>query len=360
MYKKIFPKDIYFVNHCLPDSNFLEPEKQLDSMSGNIGNTYIMYCISKILFGYVVNVNEIDGISNLFNTDLENIDTDYINKNYKYLIINMQDQLRRDISYYSNTDLIFKNVNNFLNKINIEIICFGLGSNCFDIKNFNNIIDELHDSQIKFIKIISNKCKNFSIRGKYTKLIMDKLNIQNYSMVGCPTFFMNSKKIIKKNIEKIVIAGTLPYINQNTGNLNIFDCEIPKNIELFYFCQDIYERDIIEKQQINKINIVFLSDLEEINFFFKDKDLTLGTRVHASIISLNNNCLAICGNGDSRAKEMCELFKIPHINDYPNKNIYEIVDEIDIKLIEDNYICLKKNHDDFLDKIIKDNDSFDY
>lgn len=116
MYKKIFPKDIYFVNHCLPDSNFLEPLKQLHSMAGNIGNTYIMYCISKILFGYIINRNEINGISNLFTEDLENIDTEYINNNYKYILINMQDQLRENISYYDNTDLRFKKVNIFLKK----------------------------------------------------------------------------------------------------------------------------------------------------------------------------------------------------------------------------------------------------
>jgi polysaccharide pyruvyl transferase WcaK-like protein len=91
--------------------------------------------------------------------------------------------------------------------------------------------------------------------------------------------------------------------------------------------------------------------MEEINNFFADKDLTISTRVHASIISLNNGCLAICENGDSRAKEMCELFKIPHTSNYPNKNIYEIIREIDLKNIENNYISLQKDHEDFLNKL---------
>ena len=319
-------------------------------MSGNVGNTYIMYGISKLLFGKVISINEIEGIPNLFDTDLTKIDTDYINNNYKYLLINMQDQLRRNISYYDNTDLIFENINKFLNKINIEILCFGLGSNCFEPDNFDNIIDELHDSQLEFIQIISRKSKNFSIRGKYTKLIMDKLNIKNYSMVGCPTFFMNNKNIIKKNtIKKMVIAGC-PYVfEQNPEDIHVCGIKIPSDIDLFYFCQDYHEMTYISKTKINNINIVFLTELEEINNFFIDKDLTFGARVHASIMSLNNNCLAICGNGDSRAREMCDLFKIPHIADYRGKNIYEILDEIDIKLIQDNFICIQKNHNDFLD-----------
>jgi len=352
MYKKIFPKDIYFVNHCLPDSNFLLPEKQLNSMSGNIGNAYIMYCISKILFGYIINCNEINGISNLFTENLENIDTEYINNNYKYLLINMQDQLRENISYYANTDLLFKKINIFLNKINIEVLCFGLGSNCFNPKNFDNIINELHDSQKEFIQIISNKSKLFSIRGKYTKKIMDELNIKNYSMVGCPTFFMNNKKLFKKDIKKIVIAGgSLEWLKQKPEEITIMGVKIPQDIELFYFCQDYGDVELINKKKINNVNIVFLTNMEEINNFFADKDLTIGTRVHASIISLNNGCLAICENGDSRAKEMCELFKIPHTSNYPNKNIYEIIREIDLKNIENNYISLQKDHEDFLNKL---------
>ena len=346
------PKNIFFINHSIPNINCKTIDEKLNSMSGNVGNTYIMYVISQLLFGYIVDVNEIDGIANLFNTDLENVDTEYINNNYKYVLINMQDQLRRDISYYSNTDLIFKNVNKFLNKINIEILCFGLGSNCFNENNFNNIVDELHDSQKEFIQIISKKSKFFSIRGKYTKIIMDKLNIKNYSMVGCPTFFKNDKNLIKKKITKLVIAGAPHIFDQNPTQITVCGVQIPSDVELFYFCQDIHEISIIDKQNINNINIVFLSKLEDINNFFKDKDLTLGSRVHASIMSLNNNCLAICGNGDSRAREMCELFKIPHIHDYPNKNFYEIIDAIDVKLINDNYISIQKDHENFLRTII--------
>ena len=352
MYKNILPKEIYFINHCIPnETNSLSIDKELDSMSGNIGNTYIMYSISLILFGYIIKFNEINGIPNLFKEDLNNIDTEYINNNYKYVLINMQDQLRREISYYGNTDLCFKNINIFLNKINIKIICFGLGSNCFEPENFNNIIDQLHDSQKEFIQILSSKSNTFSIRGKYTKEIMDKLNIKNYSMVGCPTFFINNKKIIKKDIKKIVITGEVNWINQEQEEISIMGCKIPPNVELFYFCQDYYEIELINKKKINNVNIVFLTNFEEISNFFKDKDLTFGNRVHASIMSLNNGCLAICGNNDSRAKEMCELFKIPHICNYPNKNINEIIDEIDINVIEENYISLQKCHNDFLNEL---------
>jgi hypothetical protein len=161
----------------------------------------------------------------------------------------MQDQLRTNISYYGNTDLLFKNINIFLNKINIEVICFGLGSNCFNDKNFDNIINELHDSQKEFIQIISNKSKQFSIRGKYTKKIMDKLNIKNYSIVGCPTFFMNNKKLLKKDIKKLVITGSLDWIEQKPEEITIVGVRIPQDIELFYFCQDYGDVELVKKKK---------------------------------------------------------------------------------------------------------------
>ena len=337
------PSEFYFLNSCLPYNCNTISEK-LDGTGGNNGNTYIFYCISKLLFGHTI--DKCDGIQNLFNINLENIDTDYINSNYKYILINMQDQLRRNISYYPNTDLIFSNICKFLNKLKLPLLCFGLGSNCFNYANFNNIIDELHDSQKEFIKIISNKCKYFSIRGKYTKQIMDNLNIKNYDMVGCPTFYMNdNKQITRKKPLKIVVAGLPQFVYGNVNDRKIFNLSLPINSELFYFCQDYQEISLMDKKEVNNVKIFYSIDLDEINNFFLDKDLTIGNRVHASIISMNNNILAVCGNTDSRASEMCELYKIPHIKNYKNvKNIEDLVENIDLDEINNNYRIFIKKH----------------
>jgi polysaccharide pyruvyl transferase WcaK-like protein len=113
---------------------------------------------------------------------------------------------------------------------------------------------------------------------------------------------------------------------------------------------------MLDKEKINDINIVFCTDYDEINNFFKDKDLVIGSRIHASIIALNNGIPAICTNCDSRVFEMCELFKIPHINSIENlgnKNIYEIINSINFEEINNNFNILKKEHDIFLTKIFE-------
>jgi hypothetical protein len=236
MNKYIDPTKVFFINNCIINNINVTNNEKLKLVAGNIGNAYIAYSIHHILFGNII--KNINGIINIFDTSLENYDTENINHNYDYVVINMQDQLRKDISYYNNTDEIFKNINIFLNKIKIPILCFGLGSNCFNSDNFNNIIDELYDSQLEFIKIISLKSKFFSIRGKYTKIIMDNLNIKNYLMVGCPSFFINNTKkiIIKENIKKIVITGFIDFVNNYTKNKKLFGfLDLSKNFELYYF-----------------------------------------------------------------------------------------------------------------------------
>jgi hypothetical protein len=351
------PKDCYFINHTIPfncDVKTIEDkDKVLIECGGNIGNTYIMYSLQKILFGKVLTSDDCSGISNLFCAELSKIDTETINNKYKYIIINMQDQLRQNISYYDKTNERFINVNNFLKKINLPILCFGLGSNCFTKTKYTKILNELHCSQKEFIKIISDKSKFFSIRGKYTKIIMDELKITNYKMVGCPTFYLNSKNITRKtprDLKKIVFAGVQSLISSKKFN----SIKFPENAQYYYFCQDYQEYNILMKSNIRNVKIVFLHKSDELDLFFKDKDLTFGNRVHASIISLNNDCLAICTNSDSRALEMCELFNIPHINNLKAGNLESLLNSIDISKINNTYDILKKEHDNFLKNITDD------
>ncbi len=323
----------YFINNCYSD------------ISGNIGNKYIQYSIFKFLLGYIP--TEINGISNLFNYDFTKEDINYINNNFDFIVINMQDQMRKNISYYDNTNEKFKNINNFLCKLELPFIVFGLGSNCFNINNYNNIINDISEEQKIFLKIISDKSKFFSIRGKYTEKLLNDLNIKNYILSGCPSFYLTDKKnIIKKDIlRKIVLSGDLCtiYLN-NYENLHV---KIPDNTEVYFFLQDIYDKHLVEKNK----NCFYSTDINEINNFFTDKDFVIGSRVHCSIIALNNGVLSVCTNQDSRALEMCELFSIPHINNYSSRDIEQIYKSIDLNSIIENYNILKNIHDNFL-KII--------
>ena len=61
---------------------------------------------------------------------------------------------------------------------------------------------------------------------------------------------MKINKHIKKDIKKIVIAGSLNWINEKEDNITIFGSKIPSNVELFYFCQDYSDMGLIAKKKL--------------------------------------------------------------------------------------------------------------
>jgi len=358
--KKLDHKKVFFLNHCLPRESGSFAEKWHDTAC-NSGNTYIMHCINKMLFGRTLKHSEIDGVANFFDSILPEEDIDRINAEYEYVLINMQDQLRPEISYYTNTDARFKRINSFLEKVNIPILCFGVGTNFINCEA-PPLAKQLHQSQIDYIKMLSDKGPGFSVRGEATAALMNELGIPNYSLTGCPTFLLNQKNIEKpKQIKKIVFCGGTA-IDHDIKALN------QKGVEVYFSCQD--EREMVElsnslriptsfggSPKIQGMHVVYLTDFDEINEFYKDIDFTIGNRIHGCVMSLNAGTPAVNCNGDLRAKEMCRLWQMPRSNSArPTEliNLHNTITRWESHDMQIAWATLKKKHDEFLEKILPD------
>ena len=350
--KKLDPKKVFFLNHCLPRESGSFAEKWHDT-AGNSGNTYIMHCISKMLFDRTLKHEEIDGVANFFDSTLPEEDVDRINAEYEYILINMQDQLRPEISYYTNTDARFKRINSFLAKINIPILCFGVGSNFINYQA-PPLAKQLHGSQIDFIKILSDKSPGFSVRGEATAALMSELGIPNYSLTGCPTFLLNPKNIEKpKEIKKMVFNGGT-VLTHDVKMLN------EKGVEVYFACQD--EREMVEYRNEGRLkqqgmNIVYLTDFDEINEFYKDVDFTIGGRIHGCVMSLNAGTPAVNTSKDLRGMEMCGLWQMPRSNTARPQEIMSLlltVNQWESRNMEAAWATLKEKHNKFLEKILPD------
>ena len=350
--KKLDPKKVFFLNHCLPRESGSFAEKWHDT-AGNSGNTYIMHCISKMLFDRTLKHEEIDGVANFFDSTLPEEDVDRINAEYEYILINMQDQLRPEISYYTNTDARFKRINSFLAKINIPILCFGVGSNFINYQA-PPLAKQLHGSQIDFIKILSDKSPGFSVRGEATAALMSELGIPNYSLTGCPTFLLNPKNIEKpKEIKKMVFNGGT-VLTHDVKMLN------EKGVEVYFACQD--EREMVEYRNEGRLkqqgmNVVYLTDFDEINEFYKDVDFTIGGRIHGCVMSLNAGTPAVNTSKDLRGMEMCGLWQMPRSNAARPQEIMSLlltVNQWESRNMEAAWATLKEKHNKFLEKILPD------
>ncbi|MBO9722544.1 polysaccharide pyruvyl transferase family protein, partial [Xanthomonas phaseoli pv. manihotis] len=95
----------------------------------------------------------------------------------------------------------------------------------------------------------------------------------------------------------------------------------------------------------------FFSDYRQWTEFFKSNDhcLTIGTRLHSGILSINSGVPAIVTNPDSRARETCEYLRIPYDPTiHSRSNIREVFENLDLSEMNNAYPALHKEFLDFL------------
>lgn len=284
-----------------------------------MGNAYIGYTSIKMLTG---KFQKVDGIPNLWDFDKSSIDINFINRNYSKVILCMQDQIRVEEDYYKPD---YAKICDLLEKIQLPFVVLSLGANAIQAEYDSDLHLKIPKEKVKFLSLIAGKSVEVGVWGYYSAEVLSKLGIDNVNPIGCHTFFINNKKkIAKKDVSSvrnvITNGGLLP------------DNEINKGLLFSYIlqCQNEDQSLFIEKQKQKPRLVDFnsLSDLRYLSLFKREAiyfpktvaewikvvrkyDFSIGGRVHAAIIALNNGVPALLTNGDLRSREMSEIFCIP-------------------------------------------------
>jgi hypothetical protein len=350
----------FFINSNIVDDQDIGGFSQyIKDIGGNIGNSYITYSIIKILYG---KYQRIDDIKNLWFYKPNQHDIDRINNEYSKVILILQDNIRIFDSYYNHN--IYENLGDFFKKIKIPIIVFSLGSNCFD-GNYKNLHLNINQDLIKILRIISEKTVSFGVRGDTTKEVMENLGIYNVEVVGCPTYFENGKsRIIKKeaklNVSLKVLSGgyfeskghDINYILQDESLFikNIFFLkERILNDDLNFFDLNNRVHKVLYEMLLNN-KLFFFNNMDKWRNFDKNFDFYIGSRVHGAIMAINSGLPAIVTNGDSRAKEMCNLFGIDCYGVSADEDLLKLYNSIDVERINKKYPILFDNFNNWLNK----------
>jgi len=342
----------FFINSniCLEEKDIYSQENFFSSIAGNIGNSYITYSLIKELFGGLVNINH---IQNIYEYDFTHADKDidFINNECTHVFLILQDQIRIIESY--NLQLPYLSIINFIKKLNKPVIIAGLGMNSLDDydKDFHK---KLNPELINFLKFLSDNCIEIGIRGHFTEEILNNLDIKNINVIGCPSFYeMGRNRVLTKkkkiNDSKILLSSSF-HSKLLNNNHQIMQCLAEEKIINAVAFDNLHE-DIIENEfkmiQSGKYHI--FSGIEQWKNFVSKFDFTIGYRLHGSILSINAGVPALCCSEDYRAKEMCELLKIPiNLAIEPNKNIIELYEELDYSEMNKNYPKLYDNFENFL------------
>lgn len=158
------------------------------------------------------------------------------------------------------------------------------------------------------------------------------------------------KDVLQNFIKNQVVVTGSEIIPGMEDNYQICQCASEQSIIKAIAYNDFSEK--IGPVTLNKIlnkKFMIFSNLNEWKSFISKFSLTIGSRVHGSVISLNAGVPAVCTNNDSRSIEMCEILGIPVLSP---KNILSEIEKIyfdyDVSKLNENYLINYNNYVKFL------------
>ncbi|MGV7165259.1 polysaccharide pyruvyl transferase family protein [Xanthomonas citri] len=356
---------MFLFNSALPESleisDFLKGmgPSQANIRGQNIGNGYIAYGFLKALFGRPV---KLDHISNAFEATLSDQISEEINEKYSHLVWTMKDDIREDFS-----DLPIDRITHFLEKIKIPIVPVSLCANSFNGYD-PGLAERLSPNQRRLFSVLSEKSKLIGVRGNYSAEILNSIGIKNVRVIGCPSYFENgpARVLQKKPWDPDKVITTATFFNAGLPRTSHLLQDELYFINLLYLEKALPSTSNITAQPFNLNEIPtsfqllakamagrleFFSDYRQWTEFFKSNDhcLTIGTRLHSGILSINSGVPAIVTNPDSRARETCEYLRIPYDPTiHSRSNIREVFENLDLSEMNNAYPALHKEFLDFL------------
>lgn len=352
------PVNILLFNSGLPEAceNKLELSRMLGPWGANfrgrnIGNGYISHATLNSIYGTNLKV---DHIANAWTCDFSDELLNKINEKYTHLVFIMQDFLSVGFSSQPFYSLCY-----FLSRLKIPVVPISLGANGFD-NNINSLVEALSEDQKEFAKILSDKSIEIGVRGEFSAQVLKKIGIENVVVTGCPSLFEKKKNRKLKKIEfkynKVITNGgfihadlldsyhllqdELFFINSlfwdYSGHGHALD---DSSVSMTFDLNNLQEY-MFNYQRAFSNRIKFFTDYNEWRGFYNKYKpcLTIGTRLHSAIQSLNSGVPAIVTNSDMRSKEVCDLMGIDHYPNFSsNRNLNEVYDSINIEYQENKY-----------------------
>lgn len=298
-----------------------------------------------------------------------------------------------------NCKLSTKLWDNLLTDTTKNLNILGLGTQAtLEEMNPASYIKTLPDEMMTWITKISKRVKSIGVRGEFTGNVLKELGINNYDVIGCPSWFVNgynqptiTKKKFSKDLKvafatcwepytewhvqwhrallnqmlmfpdpKFIIQSEfdfLPYMiankNQLQSKLYISNEQLQQSIECIKKHFSLSDLEILQNEKIMNMFEIF-SSIDTWAEFVKTRDVYFGFRIHGCIMAIKNGVPAICIVSDSRTYELCELFKIPYIrvDQLQSKDLdfEKIYNEADFSKLNAEYPVLLKKYINYLEK----------
>jgi hypothetical protein len=287
---------------------------------GNTGNFVFTEAIYRLLD------NDPKGI------DYIGWDADYVNSEFKHVVLAAANFLNE------NSD--WSNVIQCIEKLKIPVTTIGIGVQA-SIKQESS--PKIHPTAVELIHLLSTKSTSIGVRGHYSDKIIKGLGIYNTRVIGCPSLYANIYNDGLKEIRnRVVIQGTrfltdTKFWEKDTVNTSLFRVAYKLGAEYIFQSERAEIELLLSNFDLSQITATQISDLLGL-YDASDIDSLVGwlsnhghvftsvydwseflsssvgsitSRIHGSILTLNNGRPTILLPHDSRTLELGEIANIP-------------------------------------------------
>lgn len=347
----------------LPQDTYDEMEfLKRDRFGSNNGNLIYQYSVIRTLMTHEVEIYSDNYMSNPDKAE-------YINNNFDAYIIPLADAFRD--SFINK----IKNYTKLINKLDIPVVVIGVGLKApydYDVKKGFSF-----DTDVKnFIEAVLKKSEIIGLRGQITADYLESLGFvpeKDFTVIGCPSMYTFGKDLNLKNLtltpnSKVSLNASNIASEQSLALLN----EIALKYQNYAFVPQSYQELLLNYFGFGEINNVppnFPKNIGhkfyregKVKYFLnahtwfeymKDRDLSIGTRLHGNIVATINGTPSITIIHDARMKELADYHALPSVpgNEiHKFANLTELVNSINFDEVQ---ITQAKRFEHYLEFIEK-------
>ena len=242
----------------------------------------------------------------------------------------------------------FSDLADRIERLTIPVVLIGLGAQDASYSGSINV----PEGTVRLVKAVAARSASISVRGEYTKQILNGLGVQNVTVTGCPSLYHDFRRFTPPpskphvRVDRGLIHSTrysasyAPFAKADSVHRRLFRFAFARKLDILFqsepeemawlagltkagglddqlrsLLMEIYDAGdwdtLVAYWQVH--GRVFY-DVGEWSRSLDAYDYVLGTRLHGTIMALNSGVPAVLVYHDSRTREMAEFAAIPSVS----------------------------------------------
>lgn len=241
----------------------------------------------------------------------------------------------------------FSDLADLVEQLTIPVVLIGLGA---QDAGYSGQID-IPEGTVRFVRAVAERSASISVRGEYTRQILNGLGIENVTVTGCPSLYHDFRGFaappnkLHVRFRRGLIHATrytasyAPFARTDSLQRRLFRLAYAQGMDILFQSEPeemalltgLRSRDAFDERLKGLLLetygetdwdrlVNYVESHGRVFFDVRDwaraldkYDYILGTRLHGTIMALNSGVPAILIHHDSRTREVAEFAAIPSI-----------------------------------------------